>query len=115
MIRALGLKGNDDVRLKLENDFTFFAIPVRGSYSRAVEDYVLALSRKNQADNEKAAVNFMKFGGILLNNCLKMLKEGISTLEGIPGAEKKLNVLIKYQAILIKIIEDFRLSEIRGY
>jgi hypothetical protein len=115
LIRTLGLKGNDDVRLKLENDFTFFAIPVRGSYSRAVEDYVLALSRKNPADSEKAAVNFMKFGGILLNNCLKMVKEGISTLEGVPDSGNKLNVLNKYKAILIKIIEDFRLSEIRGY
>ena len=115
MIRTLGLKGSDDVRLKLENDFTFFAIPVRGSYSRAVEDYVLALSRKNPADNEKAAVNFMRFGGILLNNCLRVVNDGLSTLETMPEADNKLKVLNRYKDILKKIIEDFRLSEIRGY
>jgi hypothetical protein len=115
LIRALGLKGSDDVRMKLENDFTFFAIPVRGSYSRAVEDYVLALSRKNPADNEKAAVNFMRFGGILLNNCLRVVNDGLSTLETMPEADNKLKVLNRYKDILKKIIEDFRLTEIRGY
>ena len=87
IIRTLGLKGTDDVRLKLENDFTFFAIPVRGSYSRAVEDYVLTLSRKNPADNEKAAVNFMRFGGILLNNCLRVVNDGLSALEAMPESD----------------------------
>lgn len=115
MIRTLGLKGTDDVRLKLENDFTFFAIPVRGSYSRAVEDYVLALSRKNPVDNEKAAINFMRFGGILLNNCLRVVNDGLSTLENIPESGDKLKVLNRYKDILKKIIEDFRLTEIRGY
>ena len=115
MIRTLGLKGTDDVRLKLENDFTFFAIPVRGSYSRAVEDYVLTLSRKNPADNEKAAVNFMRFGGILLNNCLRVVNDGLSALEAMPEAESKLKILKRYRDILKRIIEDFRLTEIRGY
>ena len=115
MIRILGMKGSDDVRLKLENDFTFFAIPVRGSYSRAVEDYVLTLSRKSPADNEKAAINFMRFGGILLNNCLRMVNDGLSTLETMPEADNKLKDLNRYKDILKKIIEDFRLSEIRGY
>ncbi|HEB32562.1 MAG TPA: hypothetical protein ENI15_17090 [Spirochaetes bacterium] len=115
LIRTLGLKGTDDVRLKLENDFTFFAIPARGSYSMAVEDYVLALSRKNPADSDKAAVNFMRFGGILLNNCLRVVKEGLSTFEAMPESANKLRTLERYKDILIKIIEDFRMSAIRGY
>lgn len=115
LLRILGLKTNSDLRTKLENDFSYFVVPVRGSYSRAVDDYIIFLSRKNPKDNEKATVNFMKNGGILLNNCLRMVIDSLNVIQNLQESEGKLIELKRYKLKLVGIIEDFRLSDIRGY
>jgi hypothetical protein len=162
-LRVMGLEGS---LAKLENDFIYFVLPFRGSYSRAVDDYALVLSRRNARDSEKAAVNFIRFGGILLNNCLRAMTAGINALEDpvlgtnhvsgtssasgtnpvsgtshasetnpasgtispsvssrvSEGFERHsdrgpdpLQELLRCRDILLRLIEDFRLGDIRGY
>lgn len=102
--------GFSDFLQKLENDFSYYVVPTRGSYSRAIEDYMLVLSRKNPKDNERASVNCIKYGGILLNNCLKAINDGLNATGNL-----SLNELKGYKDILVRIIDDFRLIDIRGY
>lgn len=115
LLKTLGLKANSELRNKLESDFSFFAVPIRGSYSRAVDDYIIVLSRKNPKDNERATVNFMKNGGILLNNCLRLINDGLNTIQNLQESEGRLIELKRYKLKLMGLIEDFRLSDIRGY
>lgn len=107
--------GFSDMLAKLENDFSYYVVPTRGSYSRAVEDYLFVLSRKNPKENERASVNFIKYGGILLNNCLKLINDGLNA----PGIADKLGGIPQdletCKEKLEKIIDDFRLNDIRGY
>jgi hypothetical protein len=136
VMKSLRVKDLGDALAKLENDFIYFVVPFRGSYSRAVDDYVLVLSRRNARDSEKAAVNFIRFGGILLNNCLRAMTDGVNALEA-PAAETApasgstqapeglerrpchgpgpLQELLRCRDILLRLIEDFRLGDIRGY
>jgi hypothetical protein len=107
--------GYTDAINKLENDYSYFVIPIRGSYSRAVEDYQFVLSKKNPKDNEKASVNFIKYGGILLNNCLKLITDGLNAPGNLREYPESVRDLTRSREILLKIIEDFRLSDIRGY
>ena len=100
---------------KLENDFSYFVVPIRGTYSRAVDDYLFVLSKKTPRDSEKASVNFLKYGGILLNNCLKLINDGINS-EGNRVSEKDaVGELMSCRKRLQRMIEDFRLNDIRGY
>jgi hypothetical protein len=115
LLKITRLKRITDFLNKLENDFSYYVVPMRGLYSRAVDDYTLILSRKNPRDSEKASVNFIKYGGILLNNCLKVINDGLNFLAGAPEYKGKSIELQRYREILIRIIDDFRLSDIRGY
>jgi hypothetical protein len=124
VLKSLRVKGLEDTLAKLENDFIYYVVPFRGSYSRAVDDYALVLSRKNARDGEKAAVNFIRYGGILLNNCLKAMTDGINALEApaAGGLDRQsgpdplpLQELLRCRDILLRLIEDFRLGDIRGY
>ncbi len=100
---------------KLENDFSYFVVPIRSTYSRAVDDYLFILSKKTPKDSEKASVNFLKYGGILLNNCLRLINDGINS-EGNRVSEKDaVEELTSYRKRLQRMIEDFRLNDIRGY
>lgn len=110
-----GLKGETDLIHKLENDFSYYVVPIRGSYSRAVDDYLLVLSRKNPKESEKASVNFIKYGGILLNNCLRLFNDNLNHMRSSNQLQAQLNELEVYKNELIRIIQDFRLSDIRGY
>ncbi len=107
--------GFSDIIAKLENDFSYYVIPTRGSYSRAVEDYLYVLSRKSPKDNERASVNFIKYGGILLNNCLKLINDGLNAPGRADDFQEVLLELEKCKENLEKIIDDFRLNDIRGY
>ena len=136
VLKSLRVKGLEDTLAKLESDFAYYVVPFRGSYSRAVDDYTLVLSRRNAREGEKAAVNFIRYGGILLNNCLKAMTDGVNALE-TPGADATAasgsapasggldrkadpgtlpyQELLRCRDILLRLIEDFRLGDIRGY
>lgn len=107
--------GYTDILNKLENDFSYYVVPIRSQYSRAVDDYLLVLSRKNPKDNEKAAVNFIKYGAILLNNCLKVINDSLNLPEKLNDIPDGMKSLMQYKSILLGIIDDFRLTDIRGY
>jgi hypothetical protein len=119
VLRSLRVTDLGEALGKLENDFIYFVVPSRGSYSRAVDDYLLVLARRNARDGEKAAVNFIRFGGILLNNCLKAMTDGINVLEGPERGSNLLSgpreELLRCRDILLRLVEDFRLGDIRGY
>jgi hypothetical protein len=138
-LKPLRLKGMETVLARLEGDFAYYVLPFGGSYSRAVDDYTLVLSRRSPRDSEKAAVNFIRFGGILLNNCARALTDGINALERSPPGSARsdasssgeaaagslclpafpdtgpLRELVRCREILLRLIEDFRLGDIRGY
>jgi len=99
---------------RLEHDFAYYIIPVKGAYSRAVDDYLFVLSRKKTKDNEKAAVNFIKYGGVLLNNCAKLMN---STYHILMSSNHGLNIqrINRYIEITNNLIHDFRLMDIRSY
>ena len=107
--------GFADTINKLENDFAYYVVPIRTSYSRAVEDYQFVLSKKNPKENEKASVNFIKYGGILLNNCLKTINDGLNAPGNLKQTPELIRSLQEYRDELVGIIDDFRLSDIRGY
>jgi len=107
--------GFADALDKLENDFSYFVVPIRGSYSRAVDDYLFVLSKKNPKDSEKASVNFIKYGGILLNNCLRLINDGINSERNRVSEKHAIQMLGSYRTRLQRLIEDFRLNDIRGY
>jgi hypothetical protein len=99
---------------KLENDFSYYVVPIR-VYSRAVEDYQLVLSRRNPKEGEKASVNFIKYGGILLNNCLKLINDSLNSPGNLREYPESLKDLTRCKNMLLRMIDDFRLSDIRGY
>lgn len=115
LLKTLRRKELADFVEKIENDFAYFVIPFRGSYSRSVDDYVLVLSRKNPKDNERAAVNFIRYGGILLNNCLKAMIDGLNASHRGIEPQNPRPLLERSKEILSRLIEDFRLQDIRGY
>ncbi len=115
LVKYLEVRSINDFLNKLENDFSYYIVPVGGQYSRAVDDYLLVLSRKDPRDNERAAVNFMKYGGILLNNCLKVVNDGLNFLSNKQEYQKEFIELKGYKDILISYIDNFRLSDIRDY
>ena len=99
---------------KLEHDFSYYIIPIKGAYSRAIDDYLFVLSRKNPIDNEKAAVNFIKYGGILLNNCERLMNEAYNILMS-SNDESDANRMKYLLEVTRKIINDFRLMDIRSF
>jgi hypothetical protein len=115
LLKPLGIGGMDDFIQKLENDFSYYVVPLRGQYSRAVDDYLIVLSRKQPKDNEKAAVNFIKYGGILLNNCRKLFVDGLNFMRGKKEYAGHYQEMDGYRSQIDRLIEDFRLSDIRGY
>ncbi len=115
LLTPLGVRSMRDFMGKLENDFAYFVVPMRSLYSRAVDDYLLVLSRKNSKDNEKASYNFMKYGAILLNNCLKLLGDGLNFKRTRKEYRDSFGELTKLKENLLRIIADFRLSEIKMY
>jgi hypothetical protein len=88
---------------------------VRGSYSRAVDDYTLVLARKNTRDSERASYDFIKQGALLLNNCLKVVRDGINCLSANPQNLSQVKTLESHGARLSRLLEDFRLAGIRPY
>jgi len=112
-LRSLGIKRILELLDKLERGFYYFVVPVRGSYSKAVEDYMAVLLRKDWKENEKAAVRFIRYGGILLNDCLRVINDGINFTE--KENPELLNNLEKCREELNSIVQDFRLTEIRSY
>jgi hypothetical protein len=114
LLRDLGVKAISDTLFELENDFTYFVVPVRGLYSRAVDDYMRVLGRKMPRESERASYNFIKNGGILLNNCMRVINDGVNCMSDTADNEA-LSALIKHREELKRIIENFRFNDIRGY
>lgn len=115
LLKHLGISEMGDFIEKLESDFSYYVVPIRGQYSRAVDDYLLVLSRKQPKDNEKAAVNFIRYGGILLNNCFRLLNDGLNFMRGKKEYAGSYRELEGYRKTVAQLIEDFRLGDIRGY
>jgi hypothetical protein len=115
LLTPLGVSSMRDFMGKIENDFSYFVVPMRSLYSRAVDDYLLILSRKNAKDDEKASYNFMKYGAILLNNCLKLMGDGLNFMRTQKEYRGSVEELTKLRENLLCIIDDFRLSEIKMY
>ncbi len=115
ILKDLGVKAVSDVLFSLENDFSYFVVPVRGLYSRAVDDYVRVLARKMPRDSERASYNFIKCGGILLNNCMRAINDGLNCMSDSVEPKESLLVLRKHRQKLREIIENFRFTDIRGY
>lgn len=114
-LKPLGERSFNDFMEKLENDFGYYVVPMRGLYSRAVDDYMLVLSRRNPKESERASYNFIKYGAILLNNCLKLIADGLNLVGSNPEHTESMGTLQEIRQHLRKIVTDFRLSEIRGY
>ena len=114
-LKALGERSFNDVTEKLENDFSYYVVPMRGLYSRAADDYMLVLARKNAKDSERASYNFLKYGAILLNNCLKLIADAMNLADAKPEHGESMETLQRVRQFLHKILNDFRLSEIREY
>jgi hypothetical protein len=114
-LKSLGDRSFNEFMEKLENDFGYYVVPMRGLYSRAADDYMLVLARKNPKDSERASYNFMKYGAILLNNCLKLIADAINLVGTKPEHAENVETLQRIRQFLGKILADFRLSEIREY
>jgi hypothetical protein len=114
-LKPLGERSFNDFAGKLENDFAYYVIPTRGMYSRAVDDYMLVLSRKNPKESERASYNFIKYGAILLNNCLKLTADALNLTAQRPDNRENTTVLTAVREELRCIVTDFRLTDIRGY
>lgn len=114
LLRDLGVKAISDALFELENDFAYFVVPVRGLYSRAVDDYTRVLGRRIPRESERASYNFIKSGGILLNNCMRVINDGLNCM-GESTDSNSIAALRGYREELKRIIEDFRFSDIRGY
>jgi len=114
IIRKMNNPALNKQREKLEHDFSYYVVPIKGVYSRAIDDYLFVLSRKNPVNNEKAAVNFVKYGGILLNNCKKLMSEVYNILLNSKDTSnaQRMYYLIE---IVENIISDFRLVDIRSF
>jgi hypothetical protein len=115
VLKPLGERSFNDFIEKLENDFSYYVVPLRGLYSRAVDDYLLVLSRKNPRDAEHASYNFIKYGAILLNNCLKLISDALNLMASRPDLELDAKAIEDVRSALQRIIADFRLNDIRGY
>jgi len=115
LLKPLGLKSISDLLYNLEDDFSYFVVPLRSSYSRAVDDYTLVLGRKNPKDSERASYNFIKYGALLLNNCLKLVNDGLNFMGAEARFEAQAVELEQQKTALVHIIDDFRLADIRGY
>jgi len=114
-LRPLGEPSFNSFMEKLENDFSYYVVPMRGLYSRAVDDYLLVLSRRDPKEMERASYNFIKYGAILLNNCLKLVRDAMNFVRTRPQHAGKAGDLQRIRETLRRIIDDFRLSDIRGY
>ena len=114
-LKSLGERSFNDFMEKLENDFSYYVVPMRGLYSRAADDYMLVLSRKNSKECERASYNFIKYGAILLNNCVKLIVDAMNLAGSKPEHAEHMETLKKIRQFLQKILTDFRLSEIREY
>jgi len=114
-LKPLGERSFNDFMEKLENDFSYYVVPLRSLYSRAADDYMLVLSRKNPKESERASYNFIKYGAILLNNCLKLIADAMNLAGPKPEHAEGMETLQKIRQFLHKIVTDFRLSEIREY
>jgi hypothetical protein len=115
LLKPYNLRSISDSLDKLENEFCCFVIPVRGRHSREVEDYTLVLQRKNPRENERASYKFIKDGGILLNNCLKLVNHGLNFFATNKALGSQMRQLEAHKSRLLRIIDDFRLADIRGY
>jgi hypothetical protein len=60
-------------------------------------------------------VNFIRYGGILLNNCLKAMIDGLNASHRGIEPQNPRPLLERSKEILSRLIEDFRLQDIRGY
>jgi hypothetical protein len=115
LLQPFNLRSVNERMDGLEEDFCYFVVPVRGQYSRAVEDYTLVLGRKNVPDNERASYRFIKNGGLLLNDCLRLVRDGINFFSASPAHRSQEKSLDEHRDRLYRLIEDFRLMDIRGY
>jgi hypothetical protein len=86
-----------------------------GLYSRAVQDYQLVLSRRDTREAEQASYRFIKYGAILLNNCLRLVGDALNLLRTKPEQGERVGELKTVGKRLRGIISDFRLGDIRGY
>ena len=100
---------------KLENDFSYYVVPRGGLYSRAVQDYQLVLSRRDSREAEQASYRFIKYGAILLNNCLRLVGDALNLLRTKPEQDERVGELNSVGKRLRAIIADFRMGDIRGY
>jgi hypothetical protein len=57
----------------------------------------------------------MKYGAILLNNCLKLIGDGLNFMRTRKEYRGSVEELTKLRENLLRIIDDFRLSEIKMY
>jgi hypothetical protein len=115
LLKPCGIRDLNDTIRRVEEDFYYFVTPARGSYSRAVDDYTIVLARKNARDSERASYGFIKKGALLLNNCHKVVRDGINCLSANPQYRSQVKTLESQGARLSRLIEDFRLADIRQY
>jgi hypothetical protein len=115
LIKPLGEHSFNDFIEKLENDFSYYVVPMRGLYPRAVQDYQLVLSRRDSRESEQASYRFIKYGAILLNNCLRLIRDALNFLQKESEQGERSVELKKIGRRLRTIVDDFRLGDIRGY
>jgi hypothetical protein len=115
LLKPLGERSFNDFTEKLENDFAYYVVPLGGLYSRAVQDYQLVLSRHDTREAEQASYRFIKYGGILLNNCLRLVGDALNLMRTKPEQGERVAELKAVGKRLRGIITDFRLGDIRGY
>lgn len=115
LLKPYNLRSINDSLDRLESEFCSFVVPVRGRHSRAVEDYALVLQRRNPPESERASYRFLKNGGILLNNCLRLVNHGLNFFATSKTLAPQMSRLEAHKERLARIIEDFRLADIRGY
>lgn len=115
LLKPYNLRRINESLDRLENEFCSFVVPVRGSHSRVVEDYTLALRRRNPAECERASYTFLKTGGILLNNCLQLVNQGLNFFATNKALSPQMSGLEAHRERLVRIIGDFRLADIREY
>jgi hypothetical protein len=115
LLKPYNLRRINESMDRLENEFCSFVVPVRGSHSRVVEDYALVLQRRNPAESERASYAFLKKGGILLNNCLQLVNQGLNFLATNTSLSSQMSRLEAHKQRLARIIGDFRLADIRQF
>ena len=133
------LKGNlKDRLIRLEEEFSYLAVPRGKRESKRIDDHILILSRANKRDIEveKDKNEYLKESAFLLHKVIDFTKELLNnrfsewenplTFENlyIEGEKKKtiINVfsnvtgygaILKINDLALQIIEDFRLSAFR--